>query len=93
MSICCGAGACKAPFRKNKRGRVAVPPREPSSREEKALGAGDRRGAFGARTEAPRASLWSETKTARTAQLRLSRNPGRTDRMTIDRSPLLGTGF
>ena len=47
----------------------------------------DGRGAFGARREAPRAPLWSEAKTARTAQPRLSRTPGRTDRMTIDRSP------
>ena len=36
----------------------------------------DGRGAFGARREAPRASLWSEAKTARTAQPRLSRARG-----------------
>ena len=66
---------------------LLVPPREPSSREEKAFRPGDGRGAFGARREAPRAPLWSEAKTARTAQPRLSRTPGRTDRMTIDRSP------
>ena len=57
------------------------PPREPPRAERRRpSGPGDGRGAFGARREAPRAPFWSEAKTARTAQPRLSRTPGRTDR-------------